>query len=95
MNTYDIGDVVRLSSAFTQDDAPIDPTTVSLKVMNADGTSNTYTYAAGQLVKDSSGVYHYDIAPAARGTYRYRFFSTGIGTAAEEKWFQVRAQQVP
>lgn len=92
-NTYDIGDVVHISSAFTQLTVPIDPSTVTLKVTLPDGTQNTYTYPA-DVAKDSVGNYHVDLAITMMGTYRYRWFSTGGGAAAEEGWFQVRTQRV-
>lgn len=94
MNTYDIGDVVRISNTFTQNAAVIDPGTVSLKVVAPDASSVTYTYAGATVVKDSVGVYHVDVAIALSGTYLYRWVSTGTGAGAEESWFQVRARRV-
>lgn len=93
-NTYDVGDVVHLTSEFTQNDVPFDPSTVSLKVTRPDGTQASYSYAGSTVTKDSTGNYHVDIAITMRGTYRYRWFSTGAGAAAEESWFQVRSQRV-
>lgn len=92
-NTYDIGDSVRISGAFTQSGTPIDPGAVTLKVELPDGTSTTYTYPA-TMTKDSTGNYHVDISITQRGTYNYRWVSTGGGAAAQENWFQVRVQQV-
>lgn len=93
-NTYDIGDVVRIYGAFSQASIPIDPSTVTLQVAAPDATSVTYTYAGATIVKDSVGNYHVDIDILQRGTYRYRWSSTGTGKAAEENWFQVRTQRV-
>lgn len=92
-NTYDIGDVSRVSGAFSQLGVPVDPSTVTLKVTLPDGTQTTYTHPA-TITKDSTGNYHVDVAITQRGTYRYRWFSTGGGAAAEEGWFQVRTQRV-
>lgn len=92
-NTYDIGDVVRISSAFTQLTVPIDPSTVTLKLTLPDGSQNTYTYPA-TITKDSTGTYHVDLGITQRGTHRYRWSSTGGGAAAEEDWFQARTQLV-
>lgn len=92
-NTYDIGDVVRISGAFTQSATPIDPSTVTLKVQKPDATPDTYTYPA-TMTKDSTGNYHVDIAITQQGTYRYRWTSTGGGAASEENWFQVRTRRV-
>jgi hypothetical protein len=90
-NTYDIGDEVRITAVFTQQDIPIDPTTVALTLTYPDASSIVYTYAGSGVLRDSTGVYHFDIIPAARGTYRYKYVSTGAGTAAQSGWFQVRA----
>jgi hypothetical protein len=92
-NTYDIGDVVRISAAFTQNTVPIDPGAVTLTVEPPVGTSTTYTYPA-TMTKDSTGNYHVDLAITQRGTYQYRWTSTGGGAASEENWFQVRTQKV-
>lgn len=92
-NTYDIGDVVRLTANFKQANS-IDPDTVTAKVKLPNGSTTTYTYPA-TISKDSTGNYHVDIAAAASGTHRYRWFSTGFGAASKESWFQVRTQLVP
>lgn len=93
--TYDIGDVVRINSGFSQLTVPIDPTTVALSVTLPNGTTVPFTYAGATVIKDSVGNYHVDMSATQHGTYRYRWFSTGTGQAAEEGWFQVRAQRVP
>lgn len=94
MNTYDTGDLVRISAAFTQATVPIDPGAVLLKVLKPDGTSDSYTYALSQVTKDSTGNYHVDIDISQQGTYRYRWTSTAPGQASEENWFQVRTRRV-
>jgi hypothetical protein len=83
----------------------IDPSTVAATVKSPDGTTVTYTYAGatvtrGTITDPDSGItfypaYYVDIAPTMKGTYRYRFFSTGTGTGAQENWFQVRTKTVP
>jgi hypothetical protein len=93
-STYDIGDVVRISSIFTQSDVSIDPTTVTLALTAPDGTQATYSYAGTTIVKDSTGNYHVDVSPTQHGTYRYRWASTGTAQGAEEGWFQVRLRRV-
>jgi len=93
-NTYDIGDIVRVSSAFTQSGVAVDPTTVSLIVLAPDRTATTYTVGEGTVLKDSAGNYHVDVPATQTGTYRYRWVSTGTGAAAEEGFFEVRTQRV-
>lgn len=90
-NTYDVGDLIRVSAAFTSGGDAIDPTTVTAKVKAPTGTITTLVYGVdGGLVKDSAGNYHTDISAAEVGTYAYRFQSTGTGQAAAEGAFRVR-----
>ena len=95
IRTYDIGDVVRIYSNFTQAAVAIDPSTVTMKLVKPDATTQSYTYAGATVIKDSTGNYRVDVAPAFNGTYKYRWSSTGTGAAAEEGQFQVRVQKVP
>ncbi len=98
MNTYDIGDIVRIANVFTTTatGAVLDPTTVSLVVLAPDGTETTYTYLGGNpITRDSQGTYHVDVAITQVGRYRYRWTSTGTGASAEEGAFEVRPRRVP
>lgn len=91
---YDIGDLAKVSAAFTNAaGAAIDPTVVKLTVKKPDGTLTTYTYGVGDtIVKDSTGNYHANIDLTLAGTWRYRWFSTGTGQAAEEDDLFVQEQ---
>ena len=60
---------------------PTDPTTVSLTVTDPTDTATTYTYAASQITKTSTGVYTKDIACTIDGTWTYEW--TGTGTVAD------------
>jgi len=82
-NVFDIGDLVRVSAAFT-DSAGM-----------AAGTTTTLTYGVdAALVRDSAGNYHADISATDDGDWHYRWYSTGSGQASEEHWFRVRPQVV-
>lgn len=79
MNYYDMGDLIRLSLVFTNAaGAATDPTTVSLKVRTPDGVESTYTYANGDITKDSTGNYHYDLSATKAGVHTC--YATGTGT---------------
>jgi hypothetical protein len=93
MNTYDVGDLVRLTGTFTDLTAALaDPTTVTLKTRGPfDATSTVVTLAGAQVVKDSTGVYHYDFAPTEAGVYSYEWIGTGAVATAEPGSFFVRA----
>lgn len=90
MADHDVGEIARLSCAFTVAAAATDPTTVALTVVSPAGTSTTYTYAGGTLVKDSTGNYHKDLTPADAGWWRYYWIGTGACAVTEQAEFYVR-----
>ena len=100
--TYDVGDIVRCWSTFTDTGGTrSDPTTVYFAYENSAGVSYSTTYTgAGDIVKatlptsHSTGVYYYDITTTGQGLYEYRFTSTGLITASAESYFSVRRQRV-
>jgi hypothetical protein len=91
---YDIGDLVRIKATFRDpeaNDAYIDPATVTLKVKDPAAVTTTYTLAGGQVIKDSTGHYHYDLSVATAGLWSYRWETTGTYQAAQEATFTVNA----
>ena len=97
--TYDVGDIVRISSTFLSTAGTrADPTTVYFAYETPDGTaySTTYTGAADVIKAStpSTGVYYYDITTTGYGQYEYRFSSTGLITASAESYFSVRPRRV-
>lgn len=91
---YDIGDVARLSSAFTNAaGAAADPTTVTVKVRPPSGEIITRTYAASEVVKDSTGNYHFDYTILEEGVHYYKYYGTGSVIAAEESSFEVQTSE--
>lgn len=91
MITYDVGDRIPQSVAFTIDDVAADPTVLTCQVRKPDGTETTYTYVTDpEIVKDSTGTYHINIDAVQSG--RYSGVWTGTGTAiGSERWeFAVR-----
>lgn len=90
MTTYDIGDEVRLSVAFTDAaGAAADPTTVTCTVRKPDGSTLTPTATS----TGSTGAYRADIQPDQTGNWYYRFAGTGALVAAEEGQFYVRTRR--
>lgn len=92
MNTYSLGDQVRTSVAFTQvsDSAAIDPDVVKMSFITPSGTVTTYVYGTDdEIVKSSTGNYYADISLTEKGTWYYRWFSTGTGQAATEERLEV------
>ena len=92
-NTYDVGDLPHVSAVFTTPaGVATDPTAVLLEYKTPSGVTTTLTYGVGTtIVKDSVGHYHADLSATEAGTWRYRWYSTGTGQAAEPSWFVVLA----
>ena len=92
MNSYEVGDLVRLTATFTNTSEVVtDPTTVTclVKLRYVIGsTATTYTYPA-TIIKDSTGVYHVDVTPTTEGIWDYRWVGTGTVQAAAEGAFNV------
>lgn len=78
MATYEIDTLVRLAVTFTTSMmAVVDPTDVKLYVKPPGGSVTTYTYLLSQVVKDSTGNYHYDLLVNAVGGWLYKWQGTG------------------
>ena len=90
MADYDIGDTVRFSAEFTNSsEVAADPTTVTLKIRFPSGVIRTFTYAASEITKDSTGNYHYDLTITQAGEHYYKYYGTGTVVAAEEEYITV------
>lgn len=87
---YDLNDSTVPTCTFTVNDTPTDPTTISLFVREPDGTTNTYTYAAAQITKDSTGVFSKSISLAKRGIWYFKYTGTGACEAVAEGTVTVR-----
>ena len=96
-SNYDVGDLVRVSLAFTDENgADADTTTVRGRFREPSGTVTTYVFGTdSELVKDATGNYHFELSPTASGEWRYRGEGTGTVQAAAEGRFVVRATAFP
>lgn len=92
MNSYDKGDMVRVTGAFTTSaGTATDPGVVRFKFRTPAGVTTTYTYLTdAQLVKDSVGNYHVDLNASESDKWPYRWEATGTGQSAAEDEFFVR-----
>ena len=96
-NTYDIGDVVRITGTFTSTAGTAqDPSSVYMHYDTPTSTAaTTLTYGVSTaLKKQATGIYYYDMLCTGVGAYEGRFTSTGTGAASEETFFYVRNQRV-
>ena len=91
-DNYIPGEVVRLLlNTFDFAGAVADPGTVVLKVKQPDGTVVTQT---PDVVRDSTGVYHADLALTAAGVWAYRWELTAPNAGAAEGVIQVQKSRV-
>ena len=92
MNTYDVGDQVKCSVAFTDANGnAADPTTVLFKYLVDHGSTTTLTYGEDdEVVNDATGSYYVLLTVNAEGTWTYRFEGTGAVVAAAEDAFNTR-----
>lgn len=108
MNTFDIGDTVRMRGVFTNSaGAAVDPSTVTMQYRPffADPASyNTVIYGPGAIVKGATGDYFLDLdirsgtggysEATMYGKWFYRWNGTGNNAAAAEGMFEVRTRNV-
>lgn len=93
MGYYDVGDRVRLSGEFTDEDGNLhDPTAVYVTYTDPGGTETVLQYGVDvEVIRDAVGQYHVDIAVDEVGRWPYRWYSTGTGQAAGTARLVVKA----
>jgi hypothetical protein len=74
-------ELARLTNTFSVGGTATDPTTISLAVTTPAQVTTTYTFAAGEITKVSTGVYRKDITCNEDG--EWSFVWTGTGTASD------------
>jgi hypothetical protein len=92
INSYLIGNSARVSVTFRDaaSRANVDPGLTQLLVKAPDLTVTTYVYGVDMgLVKDNTGLYHFDIDLNQAGAWSYRWLGTGANQAASEGQFTV------
>ena len=95
-NTYDVGDLVRVTGTFTNSaGAAADPTAVLFKYKDPSGNKTTLTYGTDvSVVKSSTGVYYVDVNVDEIGYWYYRWQATGTGQSAGESYFIAQAPRL-
>ncbi len=94
MKHFQLGSRIRFVGKFTDltvsPSIPADPTSITLKLHDPTGTETSFTYGAGQVIKDSVGVYHFDYTPTMSGvSWRARWVGAGAVVAASEAMFEI------
>jgi len=96
MSNFDIGKQVRLKGEFTDpndSDAPIDPTTITVKYKQPGGALVTHVFGVdAEVIKSGTGVYYEDVTLTASGNFTFKWFGTGNAVAAEEAGFNIAAE---
>lgn len=105
MEWFDFGDLVRVATVFADStNTALDPTVVKFQYRaDALGVTSVLTYGAdAALGRSAVGHYFVDLdTNQSSGKWTWRFYSTGVGQAAEEDVFYVRpsvaslANQIP
>ena len=92
MNQYQKGDLVRCTASFTTSaGVATNPTAVRFQVRTPAGDTTEYVYGTdAEVVRPATGSYYVDVNASEAGTWRYRFYSTGTGQAADESAFRVK-----
>jgi hypothetical protein len=87
MTAYQRGQSVKLSVAFTNAaGAAANPTTVTCRVEEPDGTETTYTSASSPAVTNpSTGTYELILVPDQSGNHTYRWTGTTGDTVAVDE----------
>lgn len=82
-------ELAKLTNTFKVGITPTDPTTISLTITTPAQVSTTYTYAASQITKSSTGVYTKDIACSEAGTWTFEWVGTGAAADVEVGTWEV------
>jgi hypothetical protein len=91
-----VGDLYRIEADFTNiSGVAVDPSTVSLKVMDPSGNVDEYTYSGGSVSTDGTGSYYKDVSLDEAGDWRAWWSSTGTGQGAEPVQWVVEGYPLP
>ena len=92
-NTYEIGDLIRVTGTFTDDAGDnTDPDVVTGKYQDPSGTETT----DNAPTKSATGIYYFDIEPDEAGQWHFRIYGETSGGAAQgaaESTFEVSTSE--
>ena len=71
---------VRLRASWLLSSVAIDPDTITVRIIDPVGTLTSFVYLTdSEVVRDSTGVFRYDLSLTVEGIYYYRFEGVGPG----------------
>ena len=92
MNTYDVGDQVRITVQISDaDGVAVDPTLLTCFYRDPVGIVTERVYETDEaVIRDGAGAYYVDLVANRSGVWVYRWECSGTVTAAVEGQFTVR-----
>lgn len=90
IKSYALGNLIRVSAAFSVGGVDTDPATIVLEVKSPAGTITTPA-----PIRDAAGKYHADINANEHGTWWYRWEGTGAAQATAERRFTIEHSEFP
>ena len=99
---YDVGDLIRIRFESRVNEEEIspqneltDPTDLTLKIKEPDGTISTFTLAESPSVvfRSSLGKFYYDFDITQEGRHYFKWDATAPAQSSEEDSFKVRDSQ--
>ena len=88
-NQYAAGATIRVFTQCSISGTLTDPSVLTLYIKTPTGALSTLVFGSSSIVKDGTGLYHYDLLTAGSGPYSYRWVATGGAfiSAAQENEF--------
>jgi hypothetical protein len=83
------GSTVTIPGTFRVGTTLTDPTTVTLRIREPDGTTTSYLFPAAPVIHDSTGEYHADVVVDASGLWGWEWVGTGAAAAVDDGTFYV------
>lgn len=96
-DTFDEGDSVKVTGTYKDAaEALHDPGAVFLDIDWPDGTNQTFEYTVdAEITRESLGLFNATFDTAGKpGRWFYRWYSTGVGQAADEGEFVVNPKRL-
>jgi hypothetical protein len=93
-NKYTIYQAPTVEVVFAVEGVFTDPTTITLRIIDPDGIENIYTYANGEITKDSIGHFSKIIPGEKLGTWFYEWVGTGACIASYQYYYRIVSYMV-
>jgi hypothetical protein len=92
---YFPGQAIYITSTWTIDGVPTDPSTTLFEIKDPTGADTIYTYPTANLERLGTGVYQLFIILAMAGNYYYRAQGIGLADGVDENVIVVTPSYFP